>query len=129
VGGGGDEQLDHLVVKNRDSGKEEELRAAALFVLIGSQPLTDWLSGAVVRDKWGFIVTGPDLRSGSGDDTGALERGPLLLETSMPGVFAVGDVRRGSVKRVASAVGEGAIAIQQVHSYLEMAMEPAESKR
>jgi thioredoxin reductase (NADPH) len=117
------------------------LRAAALFVLIGSQPLTDWLSGAVVRDKWGFIVTGPDLRSGSGDDilrlevagsgddTGALERGPLLLETSMPGVFAVGDVRRGSVKRVASAVGEGAIAIQQVHSYLEMAMEPAESKR
>ncbi|CAN5239619.1 FAD-dependent oxidoreductase [soil metagenome] len=141
VGGGGDEQLDHLVVKNRDSGKEEELRAAALFVLIGSQPRTDWLSGAVVRDKWGFIVTGPDLRSGSGDDilrlevagsgddTGALERSPLLLETSMPGVFAVGDVRRGSVKRVASAVGEGAIAIQQVHSYLEMAMEPAESKR
>ncbi|MBA2272360.1 MAG: FAD-dependent oxidoreductase [Actinobacteria bacterium] len=140
VGGGGVEQLDRLEIRDRSSGEERRLPAAALFVLIGSQPRTEWLSTAVVRDKWGFIVTGPDLRSGAGDDTlrlevtGAaddawgLDRAPLLLETSMPGVFAVGDVRRGSVKRVASAVGEGAIAIQQVHRYLEMERQPMGSK-
>ncbi|MDQ3784661.1 MAG: FAD-dependent oxidoreductase [Actinomycetota bacterium] len=141
VGGGGDEQLEHLVIKDRVSGEKRKVRAAALFVLIGSQPRTEWLDTAVVRDRWGFIVTGPDLNYGSGDDTlrsevtGSgddawnLDRDPLLLESSMPGVFAVGDVRRGSVKRVASAVGEGAIAIQQVHRYLEMAGQPMESKR
>jgi len=147
IGGGGVEQLDYVVIRNRETGEEQSLPAAGLFVLIGSQPRTEWLGDAVVRDKWGFIVTGPDLTAGAGDDTlrlgvtvsghgsesaddvGRLERDPLLLESSMPGVFAVGDVRRGSVKRVASAVGEGAIAIQQVHRYLEMARESTESKR
>jgi thioredoxin reductase (NADPH) len=85
-------------------------------VLIGAEPLTAWLPGQVGRDRWGFILTG--------QDTGTrwpLRRAPFLLETSMPGVFAVGDVRRGTVKRVASAVGEGSIAIRLIHEYLALA--------
>lgn len=141
VGGEGEEQLEYVEIKDRASGEHQRLPAAALFVLIGSLPETGWLSSAAVRDKWGFIVTGPDLKAETGDNTvrlevaasepddWGLEREPFLLETSMPGVFAVGDVRRGSVKRVASAVGEGAIAIQQVHRYLETAKQPMESNR
>jgi thioredoxin reductase (NADPH) len=117
VGGGGDEGLDHLVVRGVGSGEERRLDVEGLFLLIGSQPYTDWLGG-VARDRWGFLLTGPDLLS-EREGKWALERSPLLLETSTPGVFAVGDVRRGSVKRVASAVGEGATAIQLVHRYLE----------
>ncbi len=87
--------------------------AAGLFVLIGSQPFTDWLPAAVIRDKWGFVLTGPDL-----ERHWSAQRAPFLLETGLPGVFAVGDVRHGSVKRVASAVGEGSIGIRLVHDYL-----------
>ncbi len=114
-GGGGDGYLERLVLRDLDDGSEEEVEADGLFLLIGSQPHTDWLEGSVQRDEWGFLVTGADL----GPDDWQETRPAGLLETSIPGVFAVGDVRRGSVKRVASAVGEGAIAIQLLHGYLQ----------
>jgi len=86
-----------------------------LFVLIGAQPRTQWLAGSVARDRQGFILTGPDLPAGTRWPPG---RPPLPLETSLPGVFAAGDVRHGSVKRVAAAVGEGAATIPLVHRHL-----------
>ena len=93
-------------------GEEETVEAEGLFLMIGARPRTDWVPREVARDSRGFILTGADL----GEDVGwPLERNPFLLETSMPGVFAAGDVRHGSVKRVASAVGDGSIAIQLVH--------------
>ena len=96
----------------RADGTEETVDAEGLFLMIGARPGTDWLPAEIARDSRGFILTGADL----GDDSGwPLERSPFLLETSMPGVFAAGDVRHGAVKRVASAVGEGSIAIQLVH--------------
>ena len=134
VNGGGKGRLEHLVLKNTASGLTETVPAAALFVLIGAEPRTEWLPEEIERDKRGFIVTGQDLlrdtrkdiwnlilESTPGGDRPPqrwpLERHPLLLETSMPGVFAAGDVRHRSVKRVASAVGEGSIAIQLIHEY------------
>ena len=112
VGGGGDDGwLRHLVLRDA-GGVEETVKAEGLFLMIGARPRTDWLPAEIARDSRGFILTGADL----GDDAGwPLERNPYLLETSMPGVFAAGDVRHGAVKRVASAVGEGSIAIQLVH--------------
>jgi thioredoxin reductase (NADPH) len=93
--------------------------AAALFLMIGAEPHTEWLESSVERDGLGFILTGRDLyRAGQPPAGWPLKRLPLLLETSMPGVFAAGDVRHRSMKRVASAVGEGATAIQLVHEYL-----------
>ncbi len=112
VDGGGDSWLDHLVLRDRADGREETVGARALFLMIGARPNTDWLPATIERDPGGFVLTGPDL---SADALGAFGRGPLLLETSLPGVLAVGDVRHGSVQRVASAVGEGSIAIQQIH--------------
>jgi thioredoxin reductase (NADPH) len=112
VGGGGDGSwLDHLVLRTGD-GEGETVPAQGLFLMIGAWPRTDWLPPEIARDSRGFVLTGPDL----GEDCGwPLERSPFLLETSMPGVFAAGDARHGAVKRVASAVGEGSIAIQLVH--------------
>ena len=119
VDGGGRGRLEHLVLKDRASGLTETFPAAALFVLIGARPHTRWLPEEVMRDGRGYIITGTDLlRDGSPPEGWPLERAPMLLETSVPGVFAAGDVRCGSVKRVASAVGEGAMAIQMVHEYL-----------
>ena len=92
--------------------------ADALFILIGSQPRTEWLGDSIARDQWGFILTGPDLPIDT-DTRRPLGRPPLPLETSLPGVFAAGDVREGSVKRVAAAVGEGAATIPLVHRYLQ----------
>jgi thioredoxin reductase (NADPH) len=118
VDGSGEGRLEHLVLKDSASGLTETVPAAALFVLIGAEPRTEWLPEEIERDNRGFIVTGQDLlRSGRPPQKWPLERHPLLLETSMPGVFAAGDVRHRSVKRVASAVGEGSIAIQLVHEY------------
>ncbi len=119
AGGGGDPVLDHLVLRNRSSGTEERVDADGLFVLIGSEPHTDWLDGSVERDRWGFICTGVDV---PGPTTDGRDREPL--ETSLPGVFAAGDVRRGSVKRVASGVGEGAVCVPMVHRYLQTLPEP-----
>ena len=118
AGGGGDGRLDHLLIRDRDSGQTESLPAAGLFILIGAQPFTGWLPGAIARDQWGFILTGPDAAP-----YWPLPRAPFLFETTTPGVFAVGDVRHGSVKRVASAVGEGSIAIRLVHDYLALALQ------
>lgn len=112
VDGGGDDRLEHIVVRDNKADTTEQLPADGLFVLIGSEPHTGWLAEAVERDEWGFIRTGRDVEAFEPD------RPPHSMETSLPGVFAVGDVRRGSVQRVASAVGAGAIAIQQVHQCL-----------
>jgi thioredoxin reductase (NADPH) len=117
--GGGEGRLEYLVLKDSISGSTETVPTAALFVLIGAEPHTEWLSKNIVRDRGGYIVTGQDLlRNGRLPEAWPLDRPPMLLETSMPGVFATGDVRHGSLKRVASAVGEGSIAIPLIHSYL-----------
>jgi thioredoxin reductase (NADPH) len=118
AGGGGDGRLDHLLIRDRTSGRTGSLPAAGLFILIGAEPFTDWLPGAIARDRWGFILTGPDVTP-----HWPLSRAPFLFETATPGVFAVGDVRHGSVKRVASAIGEGSIAIRLVHDYLALALQ------
>ncbi len=118
AGGSGTSHLESLVLQDAVSGARRSVPADALFILIGSQPRTEWLGAGVTRDQQGFILTGSDLLS----DASAgwpLDRPPLPLETSLPGVFAAGDVRQGSIKRVASAVGEGAITIPLVHRYLE----------
>jgi thioredoxin reductase (NADPH) len=95
------------------------VNAVALFVLIGAEPRTQWLPDAVRRDQSGFVVTGTDLlQGGQPDEQWPLRRLPMFLESSLPGVFAVGDVRHGSVKRVAAAVGEGSTAIRLVHDHL-----------
>jgi thioredoxin reductase (NADPH) len=115
VDGGGDGWLDHLVLRDRTDGEEERVDAYALFLMIGARPHTEWLPPTVERDPDGFVLTGSDL---SANALEALGRRPLPLETSVPGVLAAGDARHGSVKRVASAVGEGSIAIQLVHRLL-----------
>jgi thioredoxin reductase (NADPH) len=119
TGGAGQSRLEHLTLTDMESGAAETVDAAALFVLIGAEPRTQWLPDAVRRDQSGFVVTGADLLQGSRPDAQwPLRRLPMLLESSLPGVFAAGDVRHGSVKRVASAVGEGSIAIRLVHDHL-----------
>ncbi len=123
VGGGGDGHLRELVLREASTADEETVAADALFVLIGAHPHTDWLPHDIVRDSHGFLCTGEDLPD---DLRWPLERPPFALETSMPGVLAAGDVRHGSVKRVASAVGEGSVAVQLVHSLFDA--EPTRSK-
>jgi thioredoxin reductase (NADPH) len=126
--GTGTSHLQSLVLEDTTSGAQRSVPADALFILIGSQPRTEWLGASVARDQWGFILTGPDLPSGT-DTRWPPGRPPLPLETSLPGVFAAGDVRQGSVKRVASAVGEGAVTIPLVHRYLEtIAATPADAE-
>lgn len=123
VGGGGDGRLRELVLRDAAAGgAQETVRADALFALIGAHPHTDWLPDELARDRHGFLCTGDQLPDG---DRWPLDRRPLGLETSMPGVLAAGDVRAGSVKRVASAVGEGSIAVQQVHQLRELLRGPA----
>jgi thioredoxin reductase (NADPH) len=112
VGGGGDGWLEHLVLRDRAQGNEETVDADGLFLMIGARPHTDWLPTEVERDARGFVLTGTDLRE---DSAWPLDRSPFALETSVPGVLAAGDIRHGSVKRVASAVGEGSVAIQLLH--------------
>jgi len=117
VGGTGSEFLESFVLRHVDTGEETQ-ETGVLFLLIGSEPRTDWLQGTLARDRWGFLLTGEALRSADVDPAWPLEHPPGLLESSTPGVFAAGDVRSGSVKRVASAVGEGALAITLVHAHL-----------
>ena len=117
--GDGEHRLVGLTVRERVSGAVTRIPVEALFALIGAEPRTEWLDGAIVRDRRGFIPTGPDLLAdGRPPDGWSPGRPPMLLETSLPGVFAVGDIRLRSVKRVASAVGEGAMAVQMIHEYL-----------
>ena len=119
VDAAGGQVLETVVVEDLDSHERETVRADAVFALIGSRPATAGLGDEVARDRAGFVLTGPDLDGAS--PGWPLDRPPLLLETSVPGVFAAGDVRHGSVKRVASGVGSGAIAVALVHQYLAQA--------
>jgi thioredoxin reductase (NADPH) len=114
VDGEGAGRLERLVIRDRSTGRLTTVEADALFVMIGAVPSTSWLPIEVARDDWGYLLSGSDAAHGDGDPS----RIPRGLETSMPGVFVVGDVRHGSVKRVASSAGEGAAVIQQVHEYL-----------
>jgi thioredoxin reductase (NADPH) len=114
----GDGHLEVLDVCHRPTRNVEHLRTNWLFVFIGAQPRTDWLDKVVVRDDKGFIVTGPDVLALDGSVPWPLTRPPFALESSVPGVFAAGDVRLDSMKRVASAVGEGAMSVYLVHRYL-----------
>jgi len=116
----GDDHLERLTLRNNASGETETVDAQFLFLFIGAAPLTDWLDGVVVRDSAGFVVSGPDLSVAGERPRGwELDRLPYHLETSVPGVFVAGDARSESAKRVASAVGEGALAVMLVHRYLE----------
>src|SRR4051794_31415377 len=115
----GDLHLEEVSVLCSDTNKVERVPANAMYIFIGALPRTDWLANVVERDERGFILTGPDLvRDGKHPKGWTLERDPFLLETNIPGLFAVGDVRHGSVKRVASGVGEGSVAVQFIHQYL-----------
>jgi thioredoxin reductase (NADPH) len=119
VGGGGDGRLEWLELRNCASGATTRVPAAAAFVLIGARPLTEWLPDSIARDPAGYVLTGSDvLADVAGSAAWPLERPPMAFETSAPGVFAVGDVRSGSEKRVASAVGEGSVVVSQVHEWL-----------
>ncbi|MCV7409171.1 fused response regulator/thioredoxin-disulfide reductase [Mycobacterium florentinum] len=111
----GDEHLEKLTLLDNRTGESEDVSCARMFIFIGAAPRTDWLDGVVARDDHGFILTGPDLRNVCG---WTLDRPPHHLETSVPGVFATGDVRSTSAKRVAAAVGEGSMAVMLVHRYL-----------
>ncbi|MEV6580370.1 FAD-dependent oxidoreductase [Streptomyces sp. NPDC051582] len=116
----GDGHLEQLTLRDADSGATELVGCQWMFVFIGAAPLTDWLDGTVLRDEHGFILAGPDLTAdGRPPAEWALDRPPYHLETNIPGVFVAGDARAQSAKRVASAVGEGAMAVMLVHRYLE----------
>ena len=121
IGASGNGHLERLTIADLRTGEKNEFEASWLFVFIGAAPCTDWLGKEVLRDEKGFVLTGPDLLTdGQLPADWPLERQPYHLETSVPGVFAAGDVRCQSVKRVASAVGEGAMAVTLVHRYLEL---------
>jgi thioredoxin reductase (NADPH) len=115
----GESRLTGITVLCEKTGTREQLPASSLFIFIGAQPSTEWLGNLIERDERGFILSGPDLlRDGKRPASWTLDRDPGLLETNVPGIFVVGDVRRGSVKRVASGVGEGAVVVQFMHQYL-----------
>lgn len=115
----GEDRLEAISIHCADSGQTEKASASSLFVFIGAEPNTEWLAGVVERDERGFILTGTDLvREGKRPQGWPLDRDPYWTETSVPGIFAAGDIRHGSVKRVASGVGEGSIAVQFIHQYL-----------
>jgi thioredoxin reductase (NADPH) len=115
----GDGHLEHLGIKNLENDSIEKVKADSLFLFIGAKPITDWINGKILINDKGYIETGRDLAKQSQyKKIWKLEREPFLLETCIPGVFAAGDVRAGAMNRVASAVGEGGMAIKLVHEYL-----------
>jgi len=113
--GGGKGRLESVTLRNRSTGEEQQVPADGLFVMIGAQPRTDWLPPQVERDRFGFLLTGTEAAAAP---SWQQERRPHPYETTVPGLFAVGDVRDGSVKRVASAVGQGSVVVSQVHQFL-----------
>jgi thioredoxin reductase (NADPH) len=115
VDGGGDGKLEYVVLRDRATGQDEQLSLNSLFVMIGARPRTEWLPVEVQRDADGFLLTGAE---SAASDLWTLDRLPQPFETTVPGVFAIGDVRRGSVKRVASAVGEGSVVVSEIHQFL-----------
>lgn len=119
----GHKHLERVTIAHTSTGAEETIPAGGLFVFIGAVPHTDWLAGVVARDVRGFILSGRESLA-AGGASWPLERDPYLLETSVPGIFVAGDVRHGSIKRVASAVGEGSMAVQFIHQYLSEMREP-----
>jgi thioredoxin reductase (NADPH) len=121
----GDGKLERIVVVDTSSGEAQELPADALFILIGGEPTSKCARGWLKRDQHGFLITGPDLLDDDGGQPSwTLGREPYFLESSHPGAFFAGDVRHGSIKRVASAVGEGAMAVHLVHRYLADSRRP-----
>ena len=118
VAGRGDDHLQAITIADRAAGTKEDVPASWLFVFIGASPRTDWLGSDIARDEKGFVITGQDLLTRKDGPRWPLRRAPFALETSVPGVFAAGDVRLDSMKRVASAVGEGAMSVYLVHRYL-----------
>lgn len=113
------DRLDHVVLERTDSGERTTMPADAVFITIGARPHTEWLAPEVLRDQWGSVITGPDVLAEGGKRAWlGGDDGPTALESSVPGFYAVGDVRRGSIKRVASAVGEGSVVISSVHAHL-----------
>src|SRR5260370_11888836 len=119
MGGQGETRISEITIEGAVTAETENLPATSLFIFIGAQPRTEWLEGLVKRDERGFILSGPDLlHDGKRPEGWTLDRDPGLLETNIPGIFVVGDVRHGSVKRVASGVGEGAVVVQFMHQYL-----------
>src|SRR3712207_434405 len=114
-----EDHLESIEIEDSRTGETETAHTGSLFIFIGAAPKTAWLDGVVERDERGFILSGPDLsKNGARPKGWRLDRDPFLLETSVPGIFVAGDVRHGSIKRCASAVGEGSIAVQFVHQYL-----------
>jgi thioredoxin reductase (NADPH) len=123
IGAMGNEHLDSLRIRNSETGETKTIPASAVFIFIGAKPRTDWLADQIAMDSRGFIYTGPDLPASPGSNVPKgwkLDRQPFLLETNLPGVFAAGDVRHGSIKRVASAVGAGSICVQMIHQHLAL---------
>jgi len=115
----GGDRLEEITVQHHDTKTTEKLPAAALFIFIGAEPYTEWLDGVVCRDGKGFLMTGTNLMNGGKRPAGwQLDRDPYLLETSVPGVFAVGDVRDGAIRRVANSVGEGSIVLYFIRQYM-----------
>ena len=115
----GKDHLEQIVVENIETGEKEEREANALFIFIGARPYTDWLPEDIIKNEKGYVETGNGLKTADGfPKLWKKERDPFMLETSIPGILAAGDVRAGAMNRVASAVGEGAMAIKFVHEYL-----------
>ncbi|MEM9645802.1 MAG: FAD-dependent oxidoreductase, partial [Planctomycetota bacterium] len=111
----GDEHLERVQIRNRQSGDEQRLQCSGAFIFVGAKPHTDWLPESVALDKDGFVLTGPSIQNWG---LGPLDRAPCELETTAPGVFAAGDVRSGTTKRCAFAAGDGALGITCVHQHL-----------
>ena len=115
----GKSHLESITIVNDKTHEEQTLPATSLFIFIGAEPHTSWLKDMVQSDEKGYVLSGPDLlREGQPPEGWPLDREPFFLETSVPGIFAAGDVRHGSIKRVASSVGERAMAVQLIHRYL-----------
>ena len=126
---GGDKRLEGIAVVDNETGERRTIDARALFIFIGAVPGTAWLGDVLALDSGGYVLTGADVPSRAGDGGPGPRRQPYPLETSQSGVFAVGDVRHGATMRVATAVGEGAMAIRLVHEHLADRHQPARTRR